>query len=155
MLKSNNVPQADILADVIKTVEYVKLHKGCTYDSIATHIGKGGRQGRYYRKAAQILGLIDNHRNYAWILDDGESFLKLGSAARYDFLKKRIMDLKVFELTVKLISDNPGCTEDDVYKLLYQQGITDNTAHRRTKSVVNWLVELKVIRWSGDSLFLI
>ncbi|UUZ90666.1 hypothetical protein LJK87_32990 [Paenibacillus sp. P25] len=121
---------------------------------IAHHINKGERQGRYYRHSAQLLGLIDNDKNYAWILPDGQYFLSLSEQDQRSFLIKRIRSLKVFQLTEDLIQSKPGCTENDVYQLLYDNGITDNTALRRASSLVNWLVDLNVARRVGDNLYL-
>jgi hypothetical protein len=155
MLKSKEVPQANVLHDVIRTVHFVAQHKGCTYSMIAHHINKGERQGRYYRHSAQLLGLIENHNNYARILPDGQYFISLPEQEKKSFLIKRIRTLKVFQLTEELIQSKPGCTENDVYQLLFDNGITDNTAFRRASSIVNWLVDLNVVRRIGDNLYLI
>ncbi len=154
MLKSKEVPQANVLYDVIKTVSFVEKHKGSTYKMIAHHIGKGERQGRYYRHSAQLLGFIDNHRNSAWILPDGERFLNLSGDEQKSYLTKRVRSLIVFQLVEKLVESNPGCTEADVYQLLNKNGITDNTALRRASSVVNWLIDLGVAKQVGEKIYL-
>lgn len=154
MLKSKEVPQANVLYDVIKTVRFVGQHKGSTYSMIARHIMKGERQGRYYRHSAQLLGFIDNDKNYAWILPDGEYFLSLSEQEQVKFLINRVRSLKVFQLAESLIQSKPGCTEEDVYQLLFANGITDNTALRRASSIVNWLVDLGIARRVGDSIYL-
>lgn len=154
MLNSKEVPQANVLYDVIRTVSFVEKHKGSTYKMIARHIEKGERQGRYYRHSAQLLGFIDNHRNSAWILPDGEHFLSLSGDDQIAYLTRRVSSLSVFQMAKKLIVSNPGCTEADVYQLLNANGITDNTALRRASSVVNWLVELKIAKQVGEKLYL-
>ena len=56
-IPSSEIPQADLLQDVVRVVTAV--HEGArTFQDIANYIGKVGRQGRYYRLAAEILGLI-------------------------------------------------------------------------------------------------
>ncbi|TRY23339.1 hypothetical protein FOI68_21380 [Brevibacillus sp. LEMMJ03] len=122
MLSSKEVPQADVLHDVIRTVRFVQQNKGSTYSMIARHIKKGDRQGRYYRHAAQLLGLIDNRNNYAWILPTGDYSLSLAGQEQMIYLRKLIKTLRVFQLTEDLLRTKPGCTEKDVYKLLYDNG---------------------------------
>ncbi|MDB5054976.1 MAG: hypothetical protein JWM44_3026 [Bacilli bacterium] len=154
MLSSKEVPQADVLPDVIRTVRFVQQHKGSTYSMIARHIEKGERQGRYYRHAAQLLGLIDNHRNSAWILPDGEYFLSLAHQEQMDFLTNRIMNLKVFQFTEDLIRRNPGSTEKAVDDLLKNEGITVTTGDRRAKTLLSWLIHRNIIRQVGRSFYI-
>ena len=59
-IPSSEIPQADKLEDIIKVAEAVK-NGNKTYQDIAMYIGKVERQGRYYRLAAEILGIIEHH----------------------------------------------------------------------------------------------
>lgn len=155
MLYSDEVPQADLLSDVISTVRFVNDNPGADDDMIGSHMGKGDRQGRYYRHAAELLGLIRNSSNSAYILEDGISYLNLStSQEKNEFLKMRVMGLDVFKLTVDYINNNPGCTPTDVYQLLDGEGINDSTADRRTKTIISWLIHLDVVRQTGNSLYL-
>ncbi|EST54527.1 hypothetical protein T458_11545 [Brevibacillus panacihumi W25] len=154
MLHSSEVPQADILSDVIRTVSFVQQHRGANYAMIARHIGKGERQGRYYRHAAELLGLINNHQNYAWILPDGEHFLGLNPQEQMDYLRQRVQGIKVFELAEQLIRSNPGCSEEDIEQMLIDEGITISTGDRRTSTIVSWMVDLNIIRLTGESLYI-
>ena len=52
------VPQADELSKVITTVEAV-YNDYKTDQKIADYVGFTDRQGRYYRLAAEILGLLE------------------------------------------------------------------------------------------------
>lgn len=154
MLDSSEVPQADILSDVIKTISYVQQHRGANFSMIARHIGKGERQGRYYRHAAQLLGFIDNHQNYAWILPDGEYFLSLNSQEQTDYLRQRVRGIRVFELAEQLIRLNPGCSEEHIEQMLIEEGITVSTGDRRTSTIVSWMLDLNIIRITGESLYI-
>lgn len=154
MLKSKEVPQANVLSDVIKTVKFVEGHKGSTYQMIAYHIGKGERQGRYYRHSAQILGFIENYKNNAWILPDGERFLSMPRDEQKVYLTNRVRGLAVFQMAEKLIGSTDGCTRDDIHYLLNSNGITDNTALRRASSVVNWMVDLEIAKQIGEKIYL-
>ena len=57
------VPQADELSKVILAVEAVS-QENTTDKRIADYVGFTDRQGRYYRLAAEILGLLTNDRHY-------------------------------------------------------------------------------------------
>ena len=56
-IPSEDVPQADLLKEVVRAVEAVAAG-ATTFQDIAAHFGKVERQGRYYRRAAEILGLL-------------------------------------------------------------------------------------------------
>ena len=73
-IKSNNIPQADVLEDIIKTV--IAVSKGAkTFQEIAKYIDKVERQGRYYRRAAEMLGFIKNTGNTSYLTElGGETF---------------------------------------------------------------------------------
>ncbi|MEC1716987.1 DUF7226 domain-containing protein [Schinkia azotoformans] len=154
MLDSWEVPQADILADVIKTVRYVQNNPGCSDVNIANHIGKVDRQGRYYRHAAELLNLINNNSNSATITPDGQHLLNLSVSDQHDFLRNRIISLRVFHLTEELIRTNPGCTALDIERLLLREQISDSLAERRSQTILMWLLDLNVIRQIGDRLYI-
>ena len=54
-IPSEDVPQADKLEDVVKIIEGVGQGKR-TFQDLSQYIDKVERQGRYYRRAAEILG---------------------------------------------------------------------------------------------------
>lgn len=151
MLKSKRVPQADILSDVINTVRYVDKHPNCSDKKIANHIGKVDRQGRYYRHAGVLLGLINNYQNKAWITNEGTHFLTLSKQEQKDYLRDKINQIEVFELAVDYIKANPGCTVYDIEGLLVREGIV-KLAERRSKTVVSWLIDLDIVRLNGEAL---
>lgn len=151
MLKSKRVPQADILGDVINTVRYVDKHPNCSDKKIANYIGKVDRQGRYYRHAAVLLGLINNYQNKAWITNEGTHFLTLSKQDQEDYLRDKINQIEVFELAIDYIKANPGCTVYDIEALLVREGIV-KLAERRSKTVVSWLIDLDIIRLNGEAL---
>ena len=73
---SDEIPQADNLLDVVRTV--IAVSQGArTFQQIATSIGKVERQGRYYRKAAEIVGMIATpNRNQSILTQLGQSFVQ-------------------------------------------------------------------------------
>ena len=74
-IPSNEIPQADELDDVIATVEAIS-QGAITFQEIAGAIGKVDRQGRYYRLASEILGLVRKvGRNRAELTNLGRTFI--------------------------------------------------------------------------------
>ena len=76
-IKSFDIPQADRLESVVQLI--INVGSGAKTDlQIIKSIPylTTDRQGRYYRKAAEILGFITNRRNSAEITEKGLSFLK-------------------------------------------------------------------------------
>lgn len=155
MLNSNEVPQADMLHDVIKLVEFVQHNPGSTDSMIAGYINKGKRQGRYYRHAAQLLGLIVNDNNSANLTTEGSYFLGQNSSDRTILIRKKVMNLKAFQLVLELIRRTTNCGERDIEKLLQNEGLTLTTGDRRAKTLIHWLIELNLIRQSGECLFVV
>lgn len=75
------VPQADELSKVITTVEAV-YNDYKTDQKIADYVGFTDRQGRYYRLAAEILGLLENDNNNASLTQLGEELIVLDDENR-------------------------------------------------------------------------
>ncbi len=73
-IPSKDIPQADVLGDVIRAAEAVSSDF-TTYQGIANYIDKVERQGRYYRRAAEIIGLISTHQNHSVLTNFGNQFI--------------------------------------------------------------------------------
>lgn len=98
MVKTVDFPQADRLAQVGQTA-FAVAQGNHTDKEIEAFLGYSskGRQGRYYRSAAEVLGLISNKRNYAILTSTGLEFTTLKTAAaRMDFLARCLVDTPVF-----------------------------------------------------------
>src|SRR2546430_2704431 len=74
-IPSEDIPQADVLDEVVRAVEAV-ARGAKTFDEIAEAIGKVDRQGRYYRRAAEILGFVRNERNHSILTAAGRLFIR-------------------------------------------------------------------------------
>ncbi|EBK2059885.1 hypothetical protein YV30_24060 [Salmonella enterica subsp. enterica] len=153
MLHSSDVPQADVLNDVIKSVRFIANNPGCTDEEIGDYIGKVDRQGRYYRDAAELLGFIEHNENRHWSTANGDYYLSLSSDEQVAYLKECVMNLKVFRLALDVIINNPGCTKAAIKKMLKKEGISESLSGRRNSSIVEWLVYLRIIKRTGDSLY--
>ncbi|SDE13130.1 DUF7226 domain-containing protein [Sporomusa acidovorans] len=91
MLESREIPQANSLRDVITAV-FAVANGAKTYQQIAQAIGKGERQGRYYRLAAEQIGLITPHNtNHSMVTPLGQEFISLSPEQREVLLAELIL----------------------------------------------------------------
>lgn len=128
----------------------VAIAKGNRADEeIETYIGldSGGRQGRYYRLAAETLGLITNQHNFAVLTPLGEEFSTLGSAqARLDFLARCLVETPVFHEALRYIHDHSPT--DQQLKLWFRSFYpgAKNTADRRFHTFLSYLRDADLLR---------
>jgi hypothetical protein len=105
-LRTEQFPQADRLHQV--GLVAVAVSNGHTTDSaIERSIGlhSENRQGRYYRKAAEILGLIRTSANKSSLTPVGADFVKLSkNSDKTEFLAKCLTDTPVFREVTKFIA---------------------------------------------------
>src|SRR5437870_2087092 len=97
-----DIPQADRLDKVIQVVKVI--YEGATTDvKIAASIGFSDRQGRYYRHAAEVLGLIKNDRNNASLTDLGLELANSNLANSLSILRKAIYNNSFFKEVLKYL----------------------------------------------------
>lgn len=146
VLFSEDVPQADLLEDVINTVEAV-AGGATSFQSIAAAIGKGDRQGRYYRLAAEQLGLIAHQgTNISSLTTRGREFLQLPEDARRVFLADLILKNESINAVFGYINSHPNCFKSDIVNFLISESIGAAIARRRSTTILNWLSSLGVIQ---------
>lgn len=141
MVTTADFPQADRLEQVGQVA--IAIANGNRADGeIEAYIDldSHGRQGRYYRLAAEVLGLISNQQNYAVLTPLGEEFASLsGRAARMDFLARCLVDTPVFNEALRYIHQhNP--TDDQLkqwFRSFYPGAKT--TANRRFHTFISYL----------------
>src|SRR5689334_19394567 len=97
-LRTEDFPQADKLNQVAMVADAVK--SGHTSDhEIESFIGldSENRQGRYYRKEAENLGLITTQENNSTLTGLGKSFTDLATPEdRRDFLATLLTNTELF-----------------------------------------------------------
>lgn len=141
MVKTADFPQADRLEQVGQVA--LAISKGHhADDEIEAYIGldSAGRQGRYYRSAAEVLGLIYNQKNYAVLTPLGEEFATLKSAvARMDFLARCLVETPVFHEALFYIHQHSP--SDKQLKLWFRHFYpgAEATANRRFQTFTNYL----------------
>lgn len=157
-ISSYEIPQADVLEEVIKTVICIS-EGGQTYQDIAGFIGKVERQGRYYRKAAEILEFIETPvKNRSVLTTLGVQFIKSGATLTNPLLLQQILSARVFQRIISFLElhTTTGLTKDDIVNFLISVAdiSSDTMAPRRFSSVVSWLETLGIIIRLGSKFYL-
>lgn len=149
-IQSRDIPQADRLDSVISTT--IAVANGATTDiQIANHvpgIEGDGRQGRYYRKAAEILGFVRNDWNNATITAKGLLITQNPTLAN-PVLLESVVNLNLYQKLIPYFEQNSlGLTQRQIIN--YLQSISDPTLGptmipRRISTILAWLRALNVI----------
>lgn len=155
-IPSQDIPQADVLSEVVRTVEAVSTGAR-TFDDIAGAIGKVDRQGRYYRRAAEILGFIENKYNRSTLTASGRSFIshpqRRNELLADAVLKTRLMQraLPFFEVHYK-----SGVTRRELTDFITEvtQSVGPSMIPRRVSTVIAWLESIGVIEEREGRYFL-
>jgi len=147
MVTTSDFPQADRLEQVGKVA--LAVANGCRADDeIEDYIGLGsaGRQGRYYRRAAEILGLISTYQNHSSLTPLGHEYSTLTSdGARTDFLAQCLLETPVFKAALDYIYKyKPSESKLKVWFRSYYPG-ESSTANRRFVTFRNYLYECNLV----------
>jgi hypothetical protein len=152
LAQTNQFPQADEILKVGAIAEAV-TKSNHTDIELERFIGLNskGRQGRYYRHAAELLGLITNNRNYATLTELGTAFSQLNSEnERLDFLARCVIGAPIFGEALSFIEANHP--DQATLRSWYDKnwsGKTD-TANRRYTTFQNYLINTKLVALSGS-----
>lgn len=151
MVTTADFPQADRLEQVGQVA--IAIAKGNRADEeIEAFIGldSAGRQGRYYRLAAEVLGLISNQHNYAVLTPLGNEFASLSSgAARMDFLARCLVETPVFHEALRYIHQyNPTDNQLKQWFRLFYPG-AKSTADRRFHTFISYLRDAGLLQPSA------
>jgi hypothetical protein len=141
MVKTGDFLQADRLEQVGQAALAVAQgnHKDTEIEAYLGLSSKG-RQGRYYRLAGVVLGLISNKRNHAILTPIGEEFVTLRSAtARMDFLARCLVETPVFHSALLYIHQHKPTDEqlERWYRSLYPGA--KGTGNRRFNTFISYL----------------
>lgn len=142
----SNIPQADELERVILTVEAVQA--GSKSDKeIADYVGFTDRQGRYYRLAAEILGLIRNQDNSANLTAEGESLIELDEKHRLQEIRNKLLNDQFFNAVLTFIEINQnGVNKNELVNFLTSIVVgAKSTIERRLYTILNWLLHVNLI----------
>jgi len=93
---SADIPQADKLSEVVQLVEAV-ARGAKTLQDIATRTNKVEHEDRYYRRAAEIIGLVKNFSNYSELTPLGQKLIQTPSDQRHHLLLKAVFCAAIFQ----------------------------------------------------------
>lgn len=147
-IRSSDIPQADNLEDVILTVKAVS-EGARTFQSIAERINKVERQGRYYRKAAEILGLIKTvSTNHSLLTPLGRKLIRSDEELRKRILIQSILEAEIIRRLIPFFElHEAGLRRDEIIHFLEQLAphIGDSMLPRRVSTILSWLTSLNII----------
>ena len=157
-IPSDEIPQADIIEDVIKTVICI-AKGGESFQDIARTIGKVDRQGRYYRKAAEIIGFIATpSRNHSVLTPLGKQFVKSNPTLNNAIFLQGVLSARIFQRIIPFLElhKTTGVTREEIVSFIVSVAdiSEDSMAPRRFSSVVSWLDTLKIIEKKNERYFL-
>jgi|GEM_PF-5730228 len=159
-LQTRDFPQADKLDQVGKVA--IAVAKGNSADTdIEKYIGlaSDGRQGRYYRLAADILGLVTTSKNHSDLTPLGVEYSSLTtSKAQNEFLIRCVLETSVFQQAIAYVNKvNPDINQLKAWFFKNYPG-KSSTAKRRYSTFmnyINYLISYKVIKEAKSKYILI
>ena len=151
---SDEIPQADSLIDVVRTV--IAVSQGSTtFQHIAQAINKVERQGRYYRKAAEIVGMISTpNRNRSILTPLGQAFVQRDPTLANPALLQGVLNSRIFQRVIPYLEskENTGVSRQEFEAFLDATADlgTSEMAHRRISTVISWLLDLGIIQLANS-----
>lgn len=114
-METSDFLQADDIYKVI-LVPLAVAQGLVTDDEIELFIGTNseGRQGRYYRLAAEKFGLIVNSGNYSSLTRHGEQFVAIPKSERIGFLANQMQNMPVFSECNSIFAENTPSNKIDI-----------------------------------------
>ncbi|GAB3939287.1 DUF7226 domain-containing protein [Larkinella terrae] len=154
-LQSFLIPQADTIEHVVRVIVAVGNGARRDYELVSDipELNKSSqdnmaRQGRYYRHAAELLGLIYNHRNQATLTALGEEFLQNSSIKNPVFIKA-VLEIEAVQRLLPFLEKSDSVTKEQIADFFYEIGPQDTdvtTVPRRVSTLLSWLETLNIIR---------
>lgn len=146
-IPSSEIPQADMLEDVLAVANAVS-HGAKTFQDIAKHIHKVDRQGRYYRLAAEILGLIKNNNNNSELTDLGRRFVSSDEWSKKEIIRNAVLNAHVFQRMLPFFELYPNGTDrSDIERFIEEvtEPTTKSMIHRRASTLLSWLEKVEIV----------
>lgn len=139
-METSDFLQADDIYKVI-LVPLAVAQGLVTDDEIELFIGTNseGRQGRYYRLAAEKFGLIVNSGNYSSLTRHGEQFVAIPKSERIGFLANQMQNMPVFSSAIAYLRSTPSNKIDIRTWFLSQYPGSQITADRRFSTFSKYL----------------
>jgi hypothetical protein len=155
-IPSKDVPQADKLGEIVRTVESVA--NGARKDTeIAIAFDKDPRQARYYRRGCEILGLLQNYRNNAELTAKGKEFIEHPQRQK-NILADAVLRSRTIQRTLPFLEAHreKGVRREELKHFLDEVTETKGKSMipRRINSVVGWLSGIGMLMKRKDRYYL-
>jgi hypothetical protein len=147
--KKSDIPQADDLDKIIEIPLLVSQGVDTDY-KMARHFQFSKRQSSYYRKAAEILGLVGTNRTRYYLTDVGQKYVQLSAKIQKKYFTKLLLEFPVIhQLFFNLSADrNKPVTKNEIAEILKENSyLTGQTLTRRAQTIFKWV---EWIQYNGD-----
>lgn len=147
-IRKSEIPQANTLEEVLTAVQAV--NQGAkSFQDIAQSIHMTGRQGRYYRLAAEILGFLHNEQNNSELTNLGKKLMQNGGQKRKEILRSAVLSAHVFQRMIPFFEiHSDGTTRNQIENFIEQvtEPTTEKMIHRRTSTIISWLEKVDILK---------
>jgi hypothetical protein len=154
-IQSKDLPQADRIESVVLATVAI-ANRATTDIEIANQVpGIEGddRQGRYYRRAAEILGFVTNNRNNAQITPKGQQVAN-NPVLTNPTLLASVINLNLYQKLLPYIELNPqGLTRQEIIDYLQSIAVANigpSMIPRRISTIIAWIRSLGIIEQVSD-----
>lgn len=154
-IATRDIPQADDLHAVLKVVDAV-AGGATTYQAAAHAIGMVERQGRYYRRAAEIIGLLveSSGSNFSELTPLGLEYARAAGPAKRTIAVSSVLSARVFQRVIPFLESKlpDGCRPQDLRRFLgdVTQPTGKTMMPRRAATIIGWLRALDLVVVSQD-----
>lgn len=154
---TDTIPQADSLGVLIEAVKAVSNGKRSDKD-IAEVLDYDERQGRYYRKASELIGLTyRSDKNISVLTPAGKSLLSSAPDNRNAILKRGIMSIPLFQRLIPYLESTlpGGCKREELETFIGSvTKTTQSMIERRVSTILAWLQYLDLITVDNSRIIL-
>lgn len=150
-IQTSDIPQADRIESVVASV--LAVSNGASTDiEIANNVPGiigDARQGRYYRKAAQILGFVDNERNHATLTPKGKFLIK-NPSLQNPVLISSVLNLNLYQKLIPYLElHSNGRTRTQILNYLLSisaLSMGHTMLPRRISTILAWIKSLGIVK---------
>ncbi len=155
---TKDIPQADSLKEVLMVVEAVSQGKS-KFQEIAQQLGLTERQGRYYRRAAEILRFITRvpRTNISTLTTLGAELVKANPQHRTQILTNQILGVPIIQSVIGMLASSNGMAVRTDLELSLRKIVPETTigmVDRRLTTILAWLEFLDIISRTGQQVAL-
>lgn len=156
-IATKDIPQADSLEKVLLVVEAVSKGKS-SFQEIATFLKVTDRQGRYYRRAAEILRFVSTvpHKNVSTLTKLGQELLRKRGVQRNQTVKTQILHVPIVQSVVGMLASADGTATQKELEVSFRKIVntTQKMANRRLSTILSWLEDSNSIKRTGQQILL-